>query len=75
MVEDKKLFIVKSLEKDSTLRKSSCLEEKEEDLRLKVMKEKIIEWFSKTYMDNNGNLFDSEGKILAKVRLKFLVKY
>jgi hypothetical protein len=74
MVEDKKLFI-KSLEKDSTLRKSSCLEEKEEDLRLKVMKEKIIEWFSKTYMDNNGNLFDSEGKILAKVRLKFLVKY
>ena len=66
MVEDKKLFI-KSLEKDSTLRKSSCLEETKDDLRLNVMKETILEWFSKTYMDNNGNLFDSEGNILAKV--------
>jgi hypothetical protein len=49
MVEDKKLLI-KPLEKDSTLRKSSCLEETKDDLRLNVMKEKILEWFSKTYV-------------------------
>jgi hypothetical protein len=64
MVESKKSF-----EKDFPLGKKS-----NEDVRLKAMKELFLQWISKTYMDKNGNLFDLEGNILAKVRFKFIVK-
>jgi hypothetical protein len=74
MVDDKNLFL-KYIERDYPLGKSSNLEENNEDIRLKVIKEKILEWFSKTCMDNSGNLFDSEGNILAKVNIKFLKYY
>jgi hypothetical protein len=53
MVEDKKLF-----EKDFPLGKKS-----NEDIRLKAMKELFFQWISKTYMDDDGNLFDLEGNI------------
>jgi len=65
MVENKMSF-----EKDFPLGKKS-----NEDVRLKAMKELFFQWISKTYMDNDGNLFDLEGNILAKVRFKFLVKH
>lgn len=39
----------------------------EDIIRLEMVREVFFEWFSRTYIDKNGILFDSEGKILAKV--------
>jgi hypothetical protein len=66
MLEDTKI-VVNSFEKDYPAGKSSNLDEINEDIRLKLMKELFLEWFSKINLDKNGYLFDSKGNILAKV--------
>ena len=73
MLEDKSIF-QNPLEKEASSGKSQDADEKTQDFRLKMVKESFIEWFSQTYMDKEGNLFDSKGNLLAKVKFE-LQKY
>ncbi len=65
---------VNSFDKDYPAGKSSNLDEANEDIRLELMKELFLEWFSKINLDKNGNLFDSKGNILAKVFFNFFCR-
>ena len=66
MLEDKKMF-QNPLEKEVSNGNQDA-DEQTQDFRLRMVKESFFEWFSQTYMDKEGNLFDSKGNILAKVK-------
>ena len=73
MLEDKSIF-QNPLEQEASSGKSQDADEQTQDFRLKTVKESFFEWFSQTYMDKEGNLFDSKGILLAKVKFE-LQKY
>ncbi len=69
MLEDKSIF-QNPLEQEASSGKSQDADEQTQDFRLKMVKESFFEWFSQTYMDKEGNLFDSKGILLAKVKFE-----